>query len=611
VQADELSQNCPGAEGGGASSSRVHPKRAPLGAAPAAVSPASELECDCAGQLSPQRAATAQHSPARQQSAASVQPHSSQLGARHPQSAPGQVRAAPASTADPHLPVGAGSVAPAKRSSHKKSGIADLFLSPKEREPHEKKNHEEHTCTRLPAPGGAAASASPSIPPVGRAASHAPAAPPVTSDTAGRDCSAPGNRLTAGCSRDVACSPNTSTAGPSQPTPSRPIGSSSPAQARPSSSKPALTPSNAPSPTKPTRSDKARTPSSAPSMPQPTRCDKALTSSSAPPAPKPTRCDKCDGAHESTRCPHYKRARDRHPDAQPGRKGIFGDASVPLLLRRGKIISQPGDGSCLFHSLRYGLARMAPAERRGAALPSTAALRQQLARWVVDNSNLCIADTPVHKWVRWDSGVAPQAYAARMARSGWGGGIEMAACSRLMGVNVWVYEKIGRGYERISCFDAPGGGGSGGGSGGGTNGGARGAAAAAGTVHILYRGGVHYDALLPEGDELAAAVARAAQRPVKTLSPRAGQGAPSSPKAGQGGPGRYLPPPQAPLGRGPPAHSHSPAGQRYSGGKGKAHQGNQGPGARSGGGWRNGRGGSRGVGKRVWVKGRGRGRGGW
>jgi len=71
-----------------------------------------------------------------------------------------------------------------------------------------------------------------------------------------------------------------------------------------------------------------------------------------------------------------------------------------------------------------------------------------------------------------------------MARSGWGGGIEMAACSHLMGVNVWVYEKCRAGYERISCFDAPS------------------RAKPRGTLHILYQGGVHYDAFCPDTAEL-------------------------------------------------------------------------------------------------------------
>lgn len=228
---------------------------------------------------------------------------------------------------------------------------------------------------------------------------------------------------------------------------------------------------------------------------------------------KPVRCDKCDGPHDSARCPHYKKARDRHPDAQPGRKGIFGGASTPLLLRKGRVARQPGDGSCLFHSLRYGLNRMSASERHVAAVPSAAVLRQQLAQWVVANAQHRIADTPVHKWVRWDSGVTPQVYAARIARSGWGGGIEMAACSHLMGVNVWVYEKCRGGYERISCFDAPARCNSGRG--------------VVGTVHILYQGGVHYDAFLPDVAELAQAVAHAERRSKRSAqSPAASSGAP-------------------------------------------------------------------------------------
>ena len=43
-------------------------------------------------------------------------------------------------------------------------------------------------------------------------------------------------------------------------------------------------------------------------------------------------------------------------------------------------------------------------------------------------------------------------------------------------VNIHVYERGSGGYKRISCFDSPG---------------------AGRTVHVLYRGGVHYDALVP------------------------------------------------------------------------------------------------------------------
>ena len=65
--------------------------------------------------------------------------------------------------------------------------------------------------------------------------------------------------------------------------------------------------------------------------------------------------------------------------------------------------------------------------------------------------------------------------------SGWGGGIEMAACSHLKRVNVHVYERSTMGsYKRISCFDYE-----------------RGGAPPRTTVHVLYCGGVHYDALVP------------------------------------------------------------------------------------------------------------------
>jgi len=54
----------------------------------------------------------------------------------------------------------------------------------------------------------------------------------------------------------------------------------------------------------------------------------------------------------------------------------------------------------------------------------------------------------------------------------------MAACSHLKKVNVHVYERSTLGsYKRISCFDCEKG--------------------ARGTVHVLYCGGVHYDALVP------------------------------------------------------------------------------------------------------------------
>lgn len=62
--------------------------------------------------------------------------------------------------------------------------------------------------------------------------------------------------------------------------------------------------------------------------------------------------------------------------------------------------------------------------------------------------------------VLWDSGSNVQTYSRKMSAGGaWGGGIEMAALSHLQRVNVFVYQKCASGYERISSFEGPGGGG--------------------------------------------------------------------------------------------------------------------------------------------------------
>jgi hypothetical protein len=191
------------------------------------------------------------------------------------------------------------------------------------------------------------------------------------------------------------------------------------------------------------------------------------------------RCDKCDGDHDSDRCPAYPREREVHADATRRRPPALGSESgPPFRLRHARVVPQPGDGSCLFHALSYGLHTLDPHASGGSAT----ALRRALASWVAEHGEERIADTPLRDWVRWDSSgdgrsESEREYARRMARSGWGGGIEMAACSRLLGVNVHVYERDGGAFLRISRFDAP--------------------RPTTRTLHILFQGGNHYDALEP------------------------------------------------------------------------------------------------------------------
>eukprot|EP00616_Rhizochromulina_sp_CCMP1243_P018655 CAMPEP_0118995548 /NCGR_PEP_ID=MMETSP1173-20130426/58647_1 /TAXON_ID=1034831 /ORGANISM="Rhizochromulina marina cf, Strain CCMP1243" /LENGTH=340 /DNA_ID=CAMNT_0006946889 /DNA_START=130 /DNA_END=1152 /DNA_ORIENTATION=- len=191
------------------------------------------------------------------------------------------------------------------------------------------------------------------------------------------------------------------------------------------------------------------------------------TSPRKPPARGKLCCDRCDGNHETDACPHFRKPREKHPDATRRKPLVMGGSGGNFVLRRAQVVPQPGDGSCLFHSMCYGL-----------GMSSASSLRRSIGAFIASNPQLEIAETPLRDWVKWDSGTSVSTYASRISRSGWGGGIEMAACSRMHKVNVHVYERgrTGGGFKRISCFDAPG---------------------ARKTIHVLYRGGVHYDALVP------------------------------------------------------------------------------------------------------------------
>lgn len=185
-----------------------------------------------------------------------------------------------------------------------------------------------------------------------------------------------------------------------------------------------------------------------------------------------TTCDKCDGVHVTQLCPHFKGGRDRHKDAwlnygkkHPRTLGSDGGNYV-LLGSKAKRVPQPGDGSCLFHSLCYVYGKENMAEQ----------LRRSIADFIAKHPQLEIAGDTLEEWVRWDQNTTCEAYASQMARSGWGGGIELAACSHLLRVNVHVYEQQSTGhFLRISCFDHP---------------------AAQRTLNILYKGRMHYDALV-------------------------------------------------------------------------------------------------------------------
>jgi hypothetical protein len=182
------------------------------------------------------------------------------------------------------------------------------------------------------------------------------------------------------------------------------------------------------------------------------------------------KCDKCDGAHATDACPFFRKAREDHPDARArGRKQLGEDCGRVEILSRARVIRQPGDGSCLFHSLCFGL-------RDGTTAHT---LRWQICSFIEANPELLIADSPLTDWVLWDSASSVQAYCRKINSGAWGGGIEMAVVAHMKRVAVHVYESRGAGYKRISRFPAHEGGDS-------------------RVIRVLYRGGVHYDALAIE-----------------------------------------------------------------------------------------------------------------
>eukprot|EP00403_Amphidinium_massartii_P041842 CAMPEP_0178445260 /NCGR_PEP_ID=MMETSP0689_2-20121128/40045_1 /TAXON_ID=160604 /ORGANISM="Amphidinium massartii, Strain CS-259" /LENGTH=387 /DNA_ID=CAMNT_0020069745 /DNA_START=13 /DNA_END=1176 /DNA_ORIENTATION=+ len=189
-------------------------------------------------------------------------------------------------------------------------------------------------------------------------------------------------------------------------------------------------------------------------------------------APKRPVCSKCDGPHESDACPHFKKPREQHRDAwaMVNRKDCASECEAVPIVRNADVIRQPGDGSCLFHSLSYGLADGT----------SASTLREEICSFMAKNAGREISGTPLNQWVQWDSGGNISSYVARMRRRGeWGGGIEMAALSQMRRVNVHVYERSRQGgFMRISAFTFP---------------------QARKTINVLYQGAMHYDALAIRG----------------------------------------------------------------------------------------------------------------
>jgi hypothetical protein len=200
----------------------------------------------------------------------------------------------------------------------------------------------------------------------------------------------------------------------------------------------------------------------------------ALTANRPAPVSKGP-CDKCDGPHGTAQCPYFKGERDSHPDATSrygksngGDDDGSGISPAERNLRSARVVRQPGDGSCLFHSLSHSLSGQTHSK-----------LRKDIATFMARNPEKEIGGSSIRDWIMWDSAQSVADYARSMETGNkWGGAIEIAVCAFVSKRNVLVYEAQRGGYTCISKFESGAAGGGGGGS-----------------IQLLYGGRCHYDAI--------------------------------------------------------------------------------------------------------------------
>jgi hypothetical protein len=147
------------------------------------------------------------------------------------------------------------------------------------------------------------------------------------------------------------------------------------------------------------------------------------------------------------------------------------------------VIPQPGDGSCFFHSVAHALYLIGPPLWQGSA----GELRRYLCDWMRLHPHARFGDTTLTRWIWYASLLSVEEYVTQMSGNKWGGGIEMAATMRSIGVNLHVYEenrRRGGQFERISAFEhhtEP---------------------EKKRTVRVVYSRGDHYDTLVVNQEEL-------------------------------------------------------------------------------------------------------------
>eukprot|EP00440_Ansanella_granifera_P063648 gb/GFBE01069009.1/.p1 GENE.gb/GFBE01069009.1/~~gb/GFBE01069009.1/.p1 ORF type:complete len:518 (+),score=75.72 gb/GFBE01069009.1/:1-1554(+) len=192
-------------------------------------------------------------------------------------------------------------------------------------------------------------------------------------------------------------------------------------------------------------------------------------------------CAKCDGAHHEDECPYFEGSREEWEDWAKERGALDASSGKESSTRstediKGTKVQQPGDGSCLFHSLAWNMRRLGVGS--GSVEARGLNLRQELVRYLEVHADDEVCGTSYRDYIWWDRGLTVQDYVKEMGGTSslWGGAVEISAFTRMYDMNVSVYETLRSGRFRCVCaFEA---------------------GPECKTYNIVYTGKSHYDALL-------------------------------------------------------------------------------------------------------------------
>jgi hypothetical protein len=137
-------------------------------------------------------------------------------------------------------------------------------------------------------------------------------------------------------------------------------------------------------------------------------------------------------------------------------------------MTRDRIVSQPMDGSCFFHSVGFFTGE------------SASGVRMRIVRWMMAHPDHRIADTTLRDWILYDSNSTVINYCKHMSRlHSWGGGIELSVLPYIYDMTVRVYTFDGK-FHRVSQHKNR-------------------SRPSQNIARLLYSGNNHYDAIQAEG----------------------------------------------------------------------------------------------------------------